>query len=76
MPNISWTYFPIHSPITLDMIRAKLDPQNTDKYDDIDSFIDDVKMMINNVYLFHRVSNLLASIVIETAIHGQNKSNI
>lgn len=46
----------IHRPITLDMIRAKLVPSNQAKYNDVASFIDDVILMINNVYLFYRVS--------------------
>lgn len=54
-PN-SLTHFLSTSPITLDMIRAKLDPQHAHKYEDINTFIDDVKLMITNVFLFYQVS--------------------
>lgn len=41
--------------MTLDMIRSKLDTDSPNKYQNISSFIVDVKLMINNVYLYYRV---------------------
>lgn len=61
------------SAITLDIIRAKLDPINSDRYKDIKSFVEDVKLMFNNVYLFYRVSN---SIYWTKSSPSQMKSNI
>ena len=45
-----------NSAITLDIIRSKLDPINPDRYRDVPSFIDDVRLLFDNVYLFYRVS--------------------
>lgn len=43
-------------PMTLDMIRNKVDPNSPSRYTDVESFISDVRLMFNNAYLFYRVS--------------------
>ena len=42
--------------MALEVIRSKLDPLNLECYKDIQSFINDVKQIFKNVYLFYRVS--------------------
>lgn len=43
------------SAISLDIIRSRLDQGHSDRYRDVQSFIDDVRLMFNNVYLFYQV---------------------
>lgn len=54
--NIFLFLFSASSAITLDIIRSKLDPINPERYRDVSSFIDDVRLLFENVYLFYRVS--------------------
>lgn len=43
------------SPITLDIIRSRLDQGHSDRYRDVQSFINDIRLMFNHVYLFYQV---------------------
>lgn len=58
--------FPIYfsilfRPMTLDMIRNKVDPNSPSRYTDVESFISDVRLMFSNAYLFYRVSNCVSA---------------
>ncbi len=43
--------------MSLEVIRSKLDPMYSDHYKDVNSFINDARLIFRNVYLFYRVSN-------------------
>lgn len=43
------------SPITLDIIRSRLDQGHSDRYRDVQSFINDIRLMFKHVYLFYQV---------------------
>lgn len=43
------------STISLDIIRSRLDQGHPDRYRDVQSFINDIRLMFNNVYLFYQV---------------------
>lgn len=54
-PETNKAYYDIVcNPISLIMIRDKLEMSNSDHYTDIPSFISDVKRLFNNVYLFYQ----------------------
>lgn len=54
-PETNKAYYDIVcNPISLIMIRDKLEMSNNDHYTDIPSFISDVKRLFNNVYLFYQ----------------------
>lgn len=59
------------SAITLDIIRSKLDPINPDRYRDVSSFIDDIRLLFENVYLFYRVSAVSKILLLVTACYHQ-----
>lgn len=42
--------------MSLEIIRSKLDPMYNDHYKDVNAFINDVRLIFRNVYLFYRVS--------------------
>lgn len=46
--------------MSLEVIRSKLDPMYSDHYKDIHTFINDVRLIFRNVYLFYRVSIALS----------------
>lgn len=47
------------SPMSLDVIRTRLDPSSPNHYKDISSFIADVRLIFKNTYLFYQVSNMV-----------------
>lgn len=54
-PETNKAYYDIVcNPISLIMIRDKLEMSNSDHYVDVASFISDVKRLFNNVYLFYQ----------------------
>lgn len=44
------------SPICLEEIRRKLDENNSNHYRDIQSFVNDVRLIFKNSLLYHNVS--------------------
>lgn len=63
-------HFPF-SPICLEDIRRKLDDNNVNRYRDIQSFVNDVRLIFKNSVLYHNVSLLLSS-----ADNLQSKSDL
>lgn len=56
-PATNTTYYEIVcNPISLELIKIKLDFANPDHYTDISSFITDVRLLFKNVYLYYQVS--------------------
>lgn len=54
-PDTNKAYYDIvRNPISLTIIREKLEMSNNDHYTDIVSFIADVKRLFDNVYLFYQ----------------------
>uniref|UniRef100_T1GFT4 B box-type domain-containing protein n=1 Tax=Megaselia scalaris TaxID=36166 RepID=T1GFT4_MEGSC len=54
-PATNTSYYEIVcNPITLDVVRTKLDPRNPNHYKDISSFISDVRLIFKNAILFYQ----------------------
>ncbi|KAL5288962.1 TRIM24 family protein [Megaselia abdita] len=54
-PATNTSYYEIIcNPITLDVVRTKLDPRNPNHYKDISSFISDVRLIFKNAILFYQ----------------------
>lgn len=41
--------------MSLEMIRAKIDLSNPEHYNDVQTFLNDVKLLFKNVYLYYQV---------------------
>ncbi|XP_058974109.1 E3 ubiquitin-protein ligase TRIM33 isoform X1 [Musca domestica] len=57
-PSNTAYYEIICNPMSLDVIRTRLDPSSPNHYKDIASFIADVRLIFKNTYLFYQVSNM------------------
>lgn len=56
-PENSKTYYEIVcNPISLNIIRDRVEKSNPEHYIDISTFIADVKRLFHNAYLFYEVS--------------------
>ncbi|XP_059612511.1 E3 ubiquitin-protein ligase TRIM33 isoform X2 [Phlebotomus argentipes] len=56
-------YNMISNPICLDDIKAKLDLTNPAHYTDVQSFVNDVRLMFKNSLLYHQEKNLVTKII-------------
>lgn len=52
------------SPMSLDVIRSRLDPTSPNHYKDIAGFVSDVRLIFKNTYLFYQVSTTTFSALI------------
>ncbi|KAM7363168.1 tripartite motif-containing protein bonus isoform 6-T6 [Cochliomyia hominivorax] len=57
-PSNTAYYEIVCNPMSLDVIRTRLDPSSPNHYKDISSFIADVRLIFKNTYLFYQVSNM------------------